>query len=265
MPTAARPAGSAASCAGPARVRYTFIFVVIAMGVLSYSTIQSMVGPVLTTLRHQYGTSPDAITWVITAYLLSASVFTPIAGRVGDVFGKQRMFVIALLLLAAGSLVAALASSFDLLIVGRLLQGTGGGTLPLGFGIVRDVFPGEKVAAAVGSLASLTAVGGGLGSILAGPIVRGLGTAWLFWLPMIVTTAAAVGSYVLIPASPPGERQRIGVRSAVLLSAWLTALLLGVSQAPQWGWLSPATTFTGATRWPALCTTASATRSCLSR
>jgi MFS family permease len=215
--------------------------VVIAMGVLSYSTIQSMVGPVLTTLRQEYGTSPDAITWVVTAYLLSASVFTPIAGRAGDIFGKQRMFVIALLLLAVGSLVAALASNFGLLIVGRLVQGTGGGTLPLGFGIVRDVFPGKKVAAAVGSLASLTAVGGGLGSVLAGPIVRGLGTAWLFWLPMIVTAAAAAGAYVFIPPSPPGDRQRIGIRSAVLLSAWLTALLLGVSQAPQWGWLSPAT------------------------
>ena len=228
--------------AQPASARYKLVFLVIAMGVLSYSTIQSMVGPVLTTLRQEYGTSPGATTWVITAYLLSASVFTPIAGRAGDIIGKQRMFVIALLLLAVGSLVAALAGNFGLLIVGRLVQGTGGGTLPLGFGIVRDVFPGAKVAAAVGSLASLTAVGGGLGSVLAGPIVRGLGTAWLFWLPMIVTAAAAVGGHVLIPASPPGGRQRIPIRSAVLLSAWLTALLLGVSQAPQWGWRSPATT-----------------------
>jgi MFS family permease len=174
----------------------------------------------------------------VTAYLLSASIFTPIVGRVGDILGKQRMFVIALLLLAAGSLVAALAGNFGLLIVGRLLQGTGGGTLPLGFGIVRDVFPHEKVAAAVGSLASLTAVGGGLGSVLAGPVVRGLGTSWLFWLPMIVTTTAAAGAYIFIPAASARQRRVIGARSALLLSAWLTALLLGISKAPQWGWLS---------------------------
>jgi MFS family permease len=215
--------------------------VVIAVGVVSYSTVQSMVGPVLSTLQHQYGTSQDTTTWVVTAYLLSASVFTPIAGRIGDVFGKQAMFVVALLLLATGSLVAALASNFGLLIVGRLVQGMGGGTLPLGFGIIRDVFPDEKVATAIGSLASLTAVGGGLGSILAGPIVHGLGTAWLFWLPMIVTTMAAAGAYIFIPASPAGRRQVIGIRSALLLSTWLTALLLGISEAPQWGWLSPKT------------------------
>ena len=211
------------------------------MGVVSYSTVQSLVGPVLTTLRYQYGTSPDATTWVVTAYLLSASVFTPIAGRLGDIIGKQRMFAIALLTLAAGSLVAAVAGNFGVLIVGRLIQGTGGGTLPLGFGIVRDVFPRAKVASAVGTLASLTAVGGGLGSVVAGPIVHALGTAWLFWLPMIVTTAAAAGALAFIPASPTRERQPIGVLPVLLLSAWLTALLLGISEAPQWGWLSPKT------------------------
>lgn len=245
IPASAR--GSLAVADGPApATRYTFIFLVIAMGVLSYSTIQSMVGPVLDTLRVQYGTSQDAVTWVVTAYLLSASVFTPIAGRAGDIFGKKRMFVVALLLLAAGSLVAALAGNFGVLITGRLIQGMGGGTLPLGFGIVRDVFPSHKVAAMVGSLASLTAVGGGLGSVLAGPIVSGLGTAWLFWLPMMVTAAAAAGSYYFIPASPAVDRHPAGarlalVRPALLLSAWLTALLLAVSEAPQWGWLSAKT------------------------
>lgn len=238
MQPLAKPHSSLAATDVPAPARRMLIFVVIALGVLSYSTVQSMVGPVLATLAHQYGTSQDATTWVWTAYLVSASVFTPIAGRVGDLFGKQRMFVIALLLLAAGSLAAALAGNFGLLIVGRVVQGMGGGTLPLGFGIVRDTFPDKKVAAAVGSLASLTAVGGGLGSILAGPIVGGLGTAWLFWLPMIVTTMAAAGAYIFIPVSPARHREPIGVRSALLLSTWLTALLLGISEAPQWGWLS---------------------------
>ena len=95
------------------------------------------------------------VTWVLTAYLLSASVFTPIMGRLGDMFGKKRLLVVALVALALGSLLAALAGSIMVMIVARVIQGIGGGVLPLAFGIVRDEFPQHKVASAVGVIAAL--------------------------------------------------------------------------------------------------------------
>ena len=128
-------------------------------------------------------TSQDAVTWVLTAYLLSASIMTPILGRVGDMFGKKWVFVGTLVALAVGSVLAAVAPNLAVMIVARVIQGVAGGTLPLGFGIIRDEFPREKVAGAVGILAALTAVGGSLGIVLAGPIVNALGWRWLFWLP----------------------------------------------------------------------------------
>src|SRR5579859_2002055 len=88
------------------RARYQVTFAVLAMGVAAYALLQSLVIPVLTTVQEQLHTTQSAATWVLTAYLLSASVFTPIMGRIGDMIGKKRVFVVALAALAAGSLLA---------------------------------------------------------------------------------------------------------------------------------------------------------------
>src|SRR5277367_2591362 len=93
------------------RAHYQVTFAVLAAGVAAYALLQSLVIPVLTTVQHQLHTSQDLVTWVLTAYLLSASIFTPILGRVGDMWGKERLLVAALVALAAGCLLSALASS----------------------------------------------------------------------------------------------------------------------------------------------------------
>jgi EmrB/QacA subfamily drug resistance transporter len=218
------------------RAHYQVTFAVLALGVAAYALLQSLVIPVLTTVQHELHTTQSAATWVLTAYLLSASIMTPILGRVGDMIGKKRVFVAALAALAAGSLIAAVAPSIGVMIVARVIQGMGGGMLPLAFGIIRDEFPREKVTGAVGVLASLTAAGGGLGIVLAGPIVNVLNYHWLFWLPMIITVIAGVAAVLFVPESPVRTPGRISWLPALLLSAWLVALLVALSEAPDWGW-----------------------------
>ena len=108
------------------------------------------------------------------------------------------------------------------MIVARVIQGVGGGMLPVAFGIIRDEFPAEKVAGAVGILAALTAVGAGLGIVLAGPIVNALDYHWLFWLPMILTVVAAVAAVLFVPESPvrtPGPDQ-LAARGAAVRRGW---------------------------------------------
>ena len=218
------------------RTHYWLTFAVLAVAVSSYSLMQSLTIPVLSEIERELNTDQNTVTWVLTAYLLSASVFTPIMGRLGDAFGKERLLVLSLVALAAGSLLAALATSIGVLIVARIIQGVGGGVLPLAFGIIRDEFPHHKVGGAVSVVSSLLAVGFGAGIVLAGPIVSGLGYHWLFWLPFIVTSIAAVASIVFVPESPVRTPGRISVLPAVLLSSWLVALLLALSEAPKWGW-----------------------------
>src|SRR3954451_4316561 len=220
------------------RTDYRVTFLVLCVGVASFSLLQSMVNPVLPTIEAALDTDQATVTWVLTAYLLSASVFTPIIGRVGDKVGKERMLVVALGALAVGALMAAVAPSIGVLIAARAVQGIGGGVLPLTFGIIRDEFPRDRVTGAVGTSSALLAVGGGIGLVLAGPLVYALSYHWLFWLPMIMPALAAVPPAMFVPEPPERTEGSINVTSALLLSAWLVALLLGVSQGHSWGWAS---------------------------
>jgi EmrB/QacA subfamily drug resistance transporter len=217
---------------------YQATFAVLATAVGAYALLQSLVTPVLPTIQAGLHTSQNTVTWVLTAYLLSASIFTPIMGRLGDMFGKGRFLVIALVALTVGSLLAAVASSVGVMIVARVIQGVGGGVLPLSFGIIRDEFPKDRVAGAVGVIASLAAAAAGLGIVVAGPIVDALDYHWLFWIPAIVLAVAGVAAYLVVPESPVRTAGRISWTAAVLLSGWLVALLVGISEAPSWGWAS---------------------------
>lgn len=221
---------------GMARSRPPVTFAVLAAGIGAFALLQSLVVPVLTTVQHELHTSQDTVTWVLTAYLLSAAIMTPILGRIGDMFGKKRVFVATLVALAVGSLLAALAPSIGVMIVARVIQGFAGGMLPVAFGIIRDEFPAERVPGAIGLLASLTAIGAGLGIVLAGPIVDALSWRWLFWLPMMLTIVAGIAAYLFVPESEVRAPGRISWLPAVLLSGWLVALLVALSEAPTWGW-----------------------------
>ena len=223
-----------------ARAHYKVTFAVLLVGITAYGLLQSLVLPVLPTIQHDLHTSQSTVTWVLTAYLLTASIFTPILGRLGDMLGKRRVLVATLVILGIGTVVAAMSTSIGVLIVARAIQGAGGGVLPLAFGIIRDEFPGDKVSTGVGFTAAIVAVAAGAGIVLAGPIVSHLNYHWLFWIPLFMIAIAAVTTHYFVPESPVRSPGRISWGAALLLSGWLVALLLAVSEGPAWGWASPA-------------------------
>jgi EmrB/QacA subfamily drug resistance transporter len=221
--------------------RPPLILGVLALGGAAYALLQSLVVPALPVLQHDLHTSTSGVTWVFTSYLLAASVATPIAGRLGDMYGKKRVLVVALSGLAAGSLLAAVVTALPLMIVARTIQGLGGAIFPLAFGIIRDVFPRERVAGAIALVSGILGIGGGLGIVLAGPILQHLSYHWLFWIPLAVTAVAAAAAFVFIPESTIREPGNIHWLGGVLLSAWLVALLVAVSEGSAWGWGSAKT------------------------
>lgn len=218
------------------RQRYGLTLAVLTLAAISFALMQTMVAPALPEIQRDLGTSSTATTWVITAYLLTASVATPILGRVGDMFGKGRTFVAVLLVFALGTLVAALSDSLEMLIAGRAIQGAGGAIFPLSYGIVRDEFPAAKVPAAIGLVSATFGIGGGVGVVVAGVIVDHLSYVWLFWLALPPILAAAIATHLFIPESPVRAPARIDWLGAILLSGGLAALLIGVSEGEVWGW-----------------------------
>lgn len=216
------------------------VFAVLGVATFAYMFIQSMTVPVLTTIQNQFDADQSTVTWVLTAYLLSSAVSTPIMGRIGDLVGRNRVLVLCLAALAIGSAAAALAPTIGVLLAARVVQGLGGGVLSLAYSVLRDEVPREQLTARVGQLSALMAIGSVSGLVAAGPVVDAFGYAWLFWLPALVTAAAAVASALVIPSSPSRSSVPFSVLPALLLSGWLVCLLLGISRAPSWGWGSAA-------------------------
>jgi EmrB/QacA subfamily drug resistance transporter len=214
---------------------------VLALGGLAYAMLSSLVVPALPTMQHELGTTETGIAWLLTGYLLAASVGTSILGRLGDMYGKERLLLWTLVILAAGTLLAAVSNSLPLLIAARVIQGISGGIFPLSFGIVRDEFPAAKVAGGIGLLSAILGVGGGVGIVLSGVIIERLDYHWLFWLPLVAVVVAAVATWRLVPESPVRTPGRVNWLAAALMTVGLSAVLLAISQTSEWGWVSTRT------------------------
>ena len=175
---------------------------VLSIAGLAFAMLSSAVVPALPTIQRDLHTSENGVTWVLTAYLLSASVGTAIIGRLGDMYGKEHLLLWTLVVLCAGTLLAGFSSSLALLIVARTIQGAGGGIFPLAFGIIRDEFPRERVAGSIGLMSALLGIGGGVGILAGAAIVEHLSWHWLFWLPLVLIVVAAVCTWRFVPESP---------------------------------------------------------------
>ena len=215
-------------------------FVALALSVASFASLQSLLIPVLPLIQQDLKVSSSAVTWTITAWLITAAVATPLFGRIGDMIGKRRMFVISVGAIGVGSIIAAFAPNLEVLIFARVLQGFAGAIFPLTFGIIRDEFPTARVPGMIGMVSAVIAVGSGLGTVLSGPLADIVGWRGLFLVPLALTVAGGVMSLLVIPESPQRAGGRINPVAAVLLSSWLVALLLPLSMGNQWGWGSPA-------------------------
>ena len=152
----------------------TLTFLVLALGGSSYALLQSLVAPALPDIQHALHTSENAVSWILTAYLLSASVATPLIGRLGDMYGKERLLMIVLALLSVGTLVSALATSLPLMLVGRVIQGAAAASSRSPSGSSATSSRASGWPARIGLMSALLGVGGGAGVVLAGPIVDNL-------------------------------------------------------------------------------------------
>jgi MFS family permease len=223
------------------RTHPTLILAVLALAGLAYAMLSSSVVPALPTMERALHTTETGITWLLTAYLLAASVGTAIIGRMGDIYGKERLLLATLVILAAGTLLAAVSSSLAVIIVARFIQGASGGIFPLAFGIVRDEFPREKVPGSIGLLSAILGAGAGAGIVLSGVIVEHLNYHWLFWIPLVATLLATVATWRFIPESPVRTPGRINWLAAALMTIGISTVLIAISETTTWGWGSART------------------------
>ena len=205
-------------------------------GPVIYVLAQSLVIPSISAIARDLHISELDATWGLTSYLISGAVLTPIAGRLGDMFGNKRVLLWVLACTAAGLLVNAVWSGFVGLVVGRLLAGVSLATLPLAYGIIRETASPRRLAPIVALIAGSVALGTGAGQALAGVVVDHLGTPWLYWIPFIITVPTLIGAALWVPESSVTHGGTVDWAGATALAAGLLAVLIAISESTVWGW-----------------------------
>ncbi|HEX6353168.1 MFS transporter [Actinophytocola sp.] len=222
---------------GPAHTNPTAVLLVLALSTFAIVVMQSMVMPILPGLATSLSVSMADVSWVVTVSLLSAAVFTPILGSLGDALGRKRVLMVTLALVTAGSVLAASSHVFALVLAGRVLQGMGFAAMPLAIGIVRAIFPPAKVASSIALLSALTGIGAGAGLLVSGLLVKADVTAQgMFWISAAATAIGLLGVAVLVKLPERASKFTIDVWGALTLAGGLVCVVLGINRGPAWGW-----------------------------
>jgi EmrB/QacA subfamily drug resistance transporter len=220
------------------RQHYNLTLAILVLAGAAFALQQTMVFPALATFQRELDATAGWTTWVLTGFLVSAAVTTPILGKLGDQYGKERLLLVSLGLFLAGCIGAAAAWDIWSLIGFRVLSGAGGALFPLSFGIIRDELPPVRAKVGYGLMSAVFGVGGGLGVVLSGVVVDNLTWRWLFIIGSISVAAAIVLVYRYVPESPVRAPSRVDVPGAVLLGGGLLALMLALTEGERWGWTS---------------------------
>jgi EmrB/QacA subfamily drug resistance transporter len=195
----------------------------------------TVVALALPSIRHDVDASSQGLQWVMNGYLLAITVFVVTAGRLGDMFGRKRLFLAGTVVFALGSAISGAAGDELTLIGGRVLQGIGAAPmLPLSLAIVCNSFPKEEQARALGIWAGISALALAIGPLAGGALVE---VDWrvIFWINLPVAAVAIVVTAIAAPESTdPGSGRKVDLPGLATLSIGLTSLVLALVQAQAW-------------------------------
>lgn len=211
------------------------LLAVLGLSSLLAAVTVDMVNPVLGLIGETYQASQARVGWVVTGIALPLAVGIPLYGRLSDLVELRKLYILAVAVLSAGSLVCILAPSLPVLVLGRMIQGAGMSAIPvLSVVAVSKVFAEGKRGAALGIVAGCIGVGTAFGPVFGGVVGQTLGWPALFWITLLLSLLIAVGSVFalprLAPASASGTERGFDLAGGALLGLAAGLFLLGATQ-----------------------------------
>lgn len=218
--------------------------------------VETMVVPAQPRFVIFFNNAPiSSISWILSAYLLVGTVVTPIAGKLGDIYGKKRALEVVLFIYAIAVSVAGFTPNIGgaigwdrtqqlyLFIGVRAVQGIGMGMFPLAFAMIRDEFPPERVGPAQGIVSAMFAAGAAAGLLGGAYVTQNFGWQLTYHTVIPVAILMLILTFVILRESRIRLDNPLDIPGAAFLGLALTFLLLGLTQGPTWGWTNwmPAT------------------------
>ena len=217
---------------------------VVALAQLMVVLDATVVNIALPSAQADLGFSNGDRQWVVTAYSLAFGSLLLLGGRLSDLVGRKRMFIIGLVGFAGASAFGGAAQSFELLVLARALQGVFGALLaPTALAVLTTTFtdPRER-ARAFGVFGALAGAGGAIGLLLGGVLTQELDWRWNLYINDVIAVVAVVGAVFLVPTlQRTGPRPRLDVPGTLLVSGALFSLVYGFSHAESDGWSATTT------------------------
>src|SRR3954471_18643652 len=216
------------------------VFIALMLGMFLAALDQTIVSTALPTIVGDLGGLAH-LSWVVTSYLLAATVTTPIYGKLGDMLGRKPVFLAAILIFLAGSMLAGLSQSMGQLIAFRALQGVGAGGLMVGAqAIIADIVPPRERGRYMGLIGSVFAVASVAGPLLGGFLVDNLSWRWVFYVNLPIGALAVIIVVTRLHLHTPAQRHAIDYLGAALLTAGVSALILVTTWGGnEYAWGSP--------------------------
>ena len=202
------------------------VFIALMLGMFLAALDQTIVSVALPTIVGDLG-GLNHLSWVVTSYLLASTLSTPIYGKLGDMYGRKPVFLVAILIFLAGSMLAGLSQTMVQLIGFRALQGIGAGGLMVGAqAIIADIVPPRDRGRYMGLIGSVFAVASVAGPLLGGFLVDNLSWRWVFYVNLPVGILAVLIVSTRLHLHTPHTRHRIDYLGAALLSGGVGTLIL---------------------------------------
>ena len=218
-----------------------FALVVLCLGDLMIVLDTTIVNVALPSIRQDLGFTETSLAWVVNAYLLTFGGFLLLGGRLGDLFGHRRLFLLGLTLFTAASVACGLSTSQEFLVGARAIQGLGGAIVSVvALSLIMMLFtePAER-AKAMGVIGFVAAGGGSVGVLLGGVLTDVLNWHWIFLVNLPVGAAVFGLCIVLLPASrAPVATRRLDVAGAVTVTAALMLAVYAIVNGNEAGWSS---------------------------
>src|SRR4051812_14749507 len=214
------------------------VLVVVCMAQFMVILDATIVNVALPSIQHGLHFSPTDLQWVINAYTLMFGGFLLLGGRAADFFGRRRLFLVGVAVFSSASLLNGLASSSEMLIVGRGLQGLGGALVsPAALSIITTTFAeGPDRNKALGVWSAIAAGGAAVGLLLGGVLTDLLSWQWCFFVNVPVGIAAIFAALRFVPnALSEHKPESIDIAGAVAVTSGLVVLVYAIVKAQQWG------------------------------